>query len=56
MPIEKIKRPKKIQVIDRMQPQNIEVLIRKYNAELDVIYDFLDTLVDYIKSKEQGGG
>ena len=52
MAIEKIQRPKKIQIIDRMRPQTIEALTLQYNTEIDKVYDYLDYLVDYLNSKE----
>lgn len=49
--LEKINRPKKIEISDRMQPKNAEEMIRKYNLENEKIYDYLDKLVDYINKK-----
>lgn len=46
--LEKPKRPVKPNIQDRLQPTTIEELIRKYDLENTLIYDFLDDLVDYI--------
>ncbi len=51
MALEKIERPKKINIADRLQPKTIEGLIRKYDLENEKIYDFFDYLVDYINKK-----
>lgn len=51
----KIERPKAIQIIDRIQPKDIQSLTRKIDVEFNKIYDFLDKLVDYINKKEGGG-
>lgn len=51
MALEKIERPKKVNIADRLQPKTIEGLIRKYDLENEKIYDFFDYLVDYINKK-----
>lgn len=49
---EKFERPKKVPITDRERPKSIEDVVRKYNAELIRVYDYLDKLVDYINSKK----
>lgn len=49
--LEKIERPKKVEIADRMQPKNTEEMIRKYNLEKENIYDYLDKMADYINEK-----
>lgn len=50
--IEKPKRPKKIPNQDNKQPQTIQELIRRYDLDNTKIYDYLDSLVEQINSKE----
>jgi len=49
--IEKAKRPNKPNIQDRTQPTTVEELIRKYDLENTLIYDFLDELVEYLNKK-----
>lgn len=50
--IEKFERPKKLPISDRERPKNIEAVIRKYDAEFNRIYDYLDKVRDEINGKE----
>lgn len=51
MALEKIERPKKVNIADRLQPKTIEGLIRKYDLENEKIYDFFDKIVDFLNEK-----
>ena len=49
--IEKPKRPRKINNQDNKTPQTIKDLIMRYDLDNTKIYDFLDSLVDYLNKK-----
>lgn len=51
MSLKKIERPKKVQRVDRLQPETFEGLIRKYDLENEKIYDFFDKIVDFLNEK-----
>lgn len=50
--IEKFERPKKLPIGDRTKIRNIEDVIRKYDAELNKVYDYLDKLREEINREE----
>lgn len=52
MSFKKIERPKKTAIVDRIEPKNIPNVVKKFNTEIEKVYDYLDKLVDYINSKE----
>ena len=52
MTFKKIERRKKIAIADRLQPKDVPNVVKKFNAEIERVYDYLDELVDYINSKE----
>lgn len=50
--IEKFERPKKLPIGDRANPKSIEDIVRKYDAELKTIYDYLDKIREEINREE----
>ncbi len=51
--IDKPKRPKQPNIQERQPPRTLQELINRYDLDNTKIYDFLDELVDALKSKEE---
>lgn len=49
--LEKFERPKKLPIGDRTKPKTIEDIVRKYEAELTRVYDYLDKVREEINGR-----